>query len=282
MRKEICSTSVNPYRQDGEIGVLFSGHSRTFPRHKLGPQIYDYFLVHAVSSGRGYYISQGIRHELGAGDCFFIFPGDLVTYSSDETEPWRYRWIGFQGSAAEALLKRAGITRRHPVLAGDNQAVLELFTQVESLLKAAQAGCDLRAGAMFRLALAEWADAAAASGRLDNEPGAEEYNRVEHAVRWLKLQFMRPLTIEEMAGELGYHRTYLSKIFKRQVGMPPVKYLAKLRMERARELLCEPLTIEQIAYSVGFNDPLYFSKQYKTWFGCSPSDYRLSLRESRR
>jgi AraC-like DNA-binding protein len=52
-------------------------------------------------------------------------------------------------------------------------------------------------------------------------------------------------------------------------------YLLKLRMERAKLLLQEQLTIEQVASSVGFTDALYFSKQFKKWSGSSPSEYRL-------
>ncbi|WJH37586.1 helix-turn-helix transcriptional regulator [Paenibacillus sp. CC-CFT747] len=77
-----------------------------------------------------------------------------------------------------------------------------------------------------------------------------------------------------MAQTLGYHRTYLSKIFKQQTGLSPMNFLLKIRMERARLLLEKPLTIEQVASSVGFSDALYFSKQFKKWYGASPSDYR--------
>jgi len=53
-----------------------------------------------------------------------------------------------------------------------------------------------------------------------------------------------------------------------------MNYLLKIRMERAKLLLLEPLTIEQVASSVGFTDALYFSKQFKKWYGRSPSEYR--------
>jgi AraC-like DNA-binding protein len=45
-------------------------------------------------------------------------------------------------------------------------------------------------------------------------------------------------------------------------------------MHKAAELLKQPLTIEQVASSVGFSDPLYFSRQFKKMYKKSPSNYR--------
>ncbi|MNO02539.1 DNA-binding transcriptional regulator AraC [compost metagenome] len=64
-----------------------------------------------------------------------------------------------------------------------------------------------------------------------------------------------------------------------------MQFLLKIRMERARLLLSEPLTVEQVAASVGFPDALYFSKQFKKWYGQAPTDYRhyqLNMGPSRR
>ncbi|UUZ80048.1 AraC family transcriptional regulator [Paenibacillus sp. P26] len=93
---------------------------------------------------------------------------------------------------------------------------------------------------------------------------------MEQAIRWLTLQYYQPISIEQMAQSLGYHRTHLSKMFKQHTGLSPMNFLLKIRMERAKLLLLEPLTIEQVASSVGFSDPLYFSKQFKKWYGRSP------------
>jgi AraC-like DNA-binding protein len=49
-------------------------------------------------------------------------------------------------------------------------------------------------------------------------------------------------------------------------------------MDKAKELLGGTLTIDQVSSSVGFNDALYFSKQFRKWSGMSPSEYRSHLR----
>ena len=277
------SVSINPDPGKGELVVLFSGHAQTAPLHKVGPQVLDYYLVHYVLSGEGTFSCLGREYRVGRGGSFFIFPGELVSYVSDEQNPWLYRWIGFKGNDAERLLAQLGISAHTPVIeAGDFRRVRTLYGAIERTLRMAPAGCDLTAGGYMRLLLGEYARERIPHPEDRKEGSKGIQQQVEQAIRWLTLQYSQPISIESMSQTLGYHRTHLSKMFKQYTGMSPMAFLLKIRMERAKILLHEDLTIEQIASSVGFSDPLYFSKQFKKWHGCSPSEYRLSLQGKER
>ncbi|MDF2716328.1 MAG: transcriptional regulator, AraC family [Paenibacillus sp.] len=278
MKAERYGVAINPFPRSGELTVLFAGSNQTPPLHQVGPHVLDYHLVHLIVSGKGSFTSRGERRELKAGDCFFIFPGELSGYLSDEAEPWSYRWIGFRGKEADVLLGELGITPDAPVADLSGMRRLQaLFGRTQTTLRAGRAGCDLRAGAYLRLIFAEIADRAAASHPLEageHPADAELKRRIELAVRWLTLQYHRPVSIGELAKETGYHRAYLSRMFKKETGWSPAQYLLKLRMERAVLLLREPLTVSQVAASVGFADPFHFSKQFKKWHGYSPTELR--------
>lgn len=277
------SVAINPYPGKGELVVLFSGHAQTAPLHKVGPQVLDYHLVHYVVSGQGMFNCMGREYRLERGSSFFIFPGELVSYVSDEHNPWSYRWIGFKGSQADELLGVLGITRHSPVIdTGHRRRVPVLYHQIEQTLRLAQANCDLGASGYMRLLLAEYGRDRLQPSHDRSEESAGIPRQVEQAIRWLTLQYSQPISIENMSQTLGYHRTHLSKMFKQYTGMSPMTFLLKIRMERAKLLLNEDLTVEQIASSVGFADPLYFSKQFKKWHGCSPTEYRLSLQGKER
>ncbi|GIP32187.1 AraC family transcriptional regulator [Paenibacillus sp. J2TS4] len=274
------TVSLNPYPGTGELVVLFSGYAQTPARHKVGPQLLDYHLVHYVISGKGTFRCRGRDYEITEGGHFFIFPSELSSYESDEQEPWQYLWIGFKGSRADELLAELQITPHQPTVSTTgNRKITVLFHKIARVLKEGQPFCDLQAGAYFRLVLAEYGKQLKVlpSRSSSADPGQLQ---VEQAVRWLNLQYPQPISIEQMAHTLGYHRSYLSKIFKQHTGMSPMQFLLKIRMERARILLREPLTIEQVASSVGFPDALYFSKQFKKWFGSSPTRYREEQAES--
>lgn len=280
MRPELHGVTINPFAGNGEITVLFAGNNRTPPLHQVGPHVLGYHLVHLVVSGKGSLTSRGARRELKAGDCFFIYPGELAGYVSDETEPWSYRWIGFRGTEVDYRLRELGVEPDSPVLeGGGTRRANVLFWRVQDALRTGGPGCDLKAGANLRLVFGEWADRKTDQWEGDGSRGrlveAETSRRMEHAARYLALQYHRPVSMDELAKETGYHRAYLSRMFKKTTGQSPAQYLLKLRMERARQLLGEPLTIGQIAASVGFADPFHFSRQFKKWHGCSPSELRV-------
>ncbi|GAA3403900.1 AraC family transcriptional regulator [Paenibacillus hodogayensis] len=269
------SVSVNPHPGKGELVVLFGGREQTLPGHNIGPQVYDYFLVHHVVSGKGTFQCLGRTYELAAGDSFFIFPGELFRYTADGEEPWTYRWIGFRGDRAEELLSVLDISRHRPIAKPQkHRRAATLFHQMERLLGEARAGCDLRSSGLLRVLLAEYERGGELRAEGAGAGRSPVEQQVERTMRWLSVQYSQQVSIEEMSRSLGYNRTHLSKMFKQHTGMTPMHFLLKIRMERAKLLLREALTVEQVAASVGFADPLYFSKQFKKWFGRSPTEYR--------
>jgi AraC-like DNA-binding protein len=83
--------------------------------------------------------------------------------------------------------------------------------------------------------------------------------------------------IETIAQTLGLNRKYLSKMFKQEMGITPQQYLIQFRMNRACELLQNPiLTVGEVASSVGYADQLLFSKIFKRTMAVSPREYRQS------
>lgn len=281
MEGAFFSVAINREPRSHSLGVLFVGHSQTEPRHKVGPQILDHYLIHYIMSGKGTFESRGQTYELTRGDSFVIFPGELVSYCSDRDDPWCYRWIAFTGSQSETILADIGITRQNPcATVADLTHMSHLFEQAQLNLQMESKNSDLRANGYLRLILAQYNDDLPAAS--DGLKTSEAAHHVAQAKRWLMLQYARPLSIEEMAQNIGYHRTYLSKIFKEQTGQSPSQYLLQIRMERAAQLLQnEQLSIAHIASSVGYEDPLYFSRQFKKWYQQSPSAYRAANRQKK-
>jgi AraC-like DNA-binding protein len=171
-------------------------------------------------------------------------------------------------------MERLGVTLEQPVVrTRERGPYIGLFRAVFRALSIAGAGGNERAGAYFRLLLAEWLLDHPAHGEPMEQISIAQ-RQIDKAIRYFTLQYAREILIAEVARELGYHRTHFSKIFRQVVGLPPQTYLLQIRMKKAAELLKQSLTIEQVASSVGFADPLYFSRQFKKMYNVSPSRYR--------
>lgn len=86
-------------------------------------------------------------------------------------------------------------------------------------------------------------------------------------------------TVGILAHELGMSHSALFKKIKAKVGISVNKLIRKVRLEKARSLLCsnDVLSISEIAYNTGFRDVKYFRKQFKKEYKVSPSNYRKSF-----
>jgi AraC-like DNA-binding protein len=267
--------------QESELTVLFAGESQTKPEHRLGPKVYDYYLIHYVISGKGVFSSQGEEYELGAGDSFVIEPEQLISYVSDGTDPWHYCWIAFTGEQSATLVASTGVNPLQPIIHNTrNRHIPVLFRHIQQALRSKKSNAQLKSIGYLLLLLGEYCETLSASTITGVVTEVESDRIVQQAIHYLSTQYAEPITIELMAESLGYNRAYLSRMFKRHTKVTPVTFLLKLRVDKARLLLRErlELTIEQIASSVGFYDPLYFSKQFRRWYGVSPSEYRNQIK----
>ena len=99
--------------------------------------------------------------------------------------------------------------------------------------------------------------------------------RVEKIIQMMREDVRGELSLAEFAQSVNLSIWRLSHIFKSDVGMPPIRYLRLLRMERAKNLLESSfLSVKEIAFQVGLNDESHFVRDFKSTYGFSPALYR--------
>jgi AraC-like DNA-binding protein len=96
-------------------------------------------------------------------------------------------------------------------------------------------------------------------------------NKVAQAIAWLRQNFARPLRVEELAGHVGMSDSSLHHHFKAVTAMTPMQYQKQLRLHEARRLmLTEHMDVGTAGYSVGYQSPSQFSREYSRLYGISP------------
>lgn len=84
-------------------------------------------------------------------------------------------------------------------------------------------------------------------------------------------------SIDEFARDLSMSHSNLCKKMRRVAGVSPTEFIVNTKLGKSLSLLAEgKLSIKEVAYSTGFNDPKYFSRRFKKEFGISPKEYKLS------
>lgn len=110
-----------------------------------------------------------------------------------------------------------------------------------------------------------------------NPTVSRKQNLVNDALHYIDGHYNEEITIDQIAQELLISPTYLSRIFKEVQDISIINYLIDIRMNHAATLLKESnLAVKEVAELVGYQDPLYFSKQFKKYFGETPTNYKQS------
>ena len=90
------------------------------------------------------------------------------------------------------------------------------------------------------------------------------------------------LSIDDLAALCGISTVYFRRLFRQVYGIPPVRYILRLRLERAKELIASGLyTVEKAAELSGFSDTCYFCRCFRTETGVTPTEYRRTRQEEK-
>ena len=122
---------------------------------------------------------------------------------------------------------------------------------------------------------ADGSDSSAVQVARTHAPDQMSAQLVKKAQDYVATHFAAEITREEIAAVLGVSPSYVSRIFRRYTGMALWDYVNSFRIARARELLeHSDMTVTEIAFAAGFNEPAYFSRMFRKFTGKSPRHFR--------
>lgn len=244
---------------------------------RYGPKRREYHFIHFVIKGEGALNIQDKNYPIHQNQLFIVPANEISTYCADSKNPWKYCWIGFLGIQSDQFLHSLmQCDKRQFVINCANTAFYE--KQIEFILNISgkQLSTHLKInGIMYRM-----------MGTLLDESGADDPEDMDvsipyQAQQYMEMYYHNDIQIADVAASVGVHANYLSNIFQKQYHKTPKQYLSELRIKKACELLLHteyPVYI--VANSVGFTDPLAFSKFFRRMVGSSPSDYRTQRRQN--
>ena len=101
---------------------------------------------------------------------------------------------------------------------------------------------------------------------------------IDKALKIINKEYMKGLTLEDLAKKLHLSKNYLCSLFKEETGFTFCQYLNTLKTNKAKKLLTEDKkTLEYISYECGFSSQAHFTMTFKKYTGKTPKEYKLSL-----
>lgn len=258
-------TNISILNQDyQDLKPLVCGWEACSSRHRYGPAVRDYYLLHYVVSGRGIFRRGGKTYSVEANRAFLICPGEVTCYEADDIDPWTYIWIGFTGELSDTLIQQILVNPDQCIIA--DARIGRIFLEIRAESENRPSVELFLTGKLFELF------------SILCQPSAWQTRQEEYVLRatdYIKANYDRPISIEGISRMIGIERHYLCRIFSEKTGQTPQEYLNHVRMHRAAEYLSSSkYSVQEAARSVGYTDAFTFSKAFKRQFGLAPRLYR--------
>lgn len=107
-----------------------------------------------------------------------------------------------------------------------------------------------------------------------------EEDVISASIRFMQNNLDKPLAIKDLADRFHYSTSYFFTLFKKRTGYAPINYFNHIKVQKGCQYLSfSNISIKEICYKLGFEDPLYFSRLFKKVMGISPSQYRETYKE---
>ncbi len=105
-----------------------------------------------------------------------------------------------------------------------------------------------------------------------------ENSLIEDIVFMLKKSVYGELSLDDICKKTFYSKTYLNKLFNKNLGTSIIQYYINLKIEESKKLLKSGLTVNEVSDKLYFNSPNYFSKAFRKHCGVSPTEYKKSVK----
>lgn len=254
---------------------LLVTHCGWYPRARnhgrSRPDGTDAVVLIVCVAARGWYSDAHGQRAVAAGQALILPSGVPHSYGASTEDPWTIAWMHATGPLVRSFEESLPDEGRRGVVVDMHDPV-----KVQGLMRALMetASVDDRLPTVMR--------ASGAAGHVLSDLLADlsagpprRQQPVRRVLCHLRMHLDKPVTLAELAAVAGFSTSHFSALFREATGDSVGNYIKRLRIARGCELLVTTaLPIGVIAQMVGYDDPLYFSRQFRNVRGCSPSAFR--------
>ncbi len=270
----------------GEFAPVMVG--RWLLDYDIEPHAHDFMEIAFVMGGEGIHHSMLGTHSLMRGKCILIRPGAWHSYTACQSLDIYNCCFGMELLHRELAWMRensllntllwGGLTSLNQcgtLMVDLDLPVLKNFSQVLRVMEAVQHKRIEALGYLVVL-IAQLAEQLALQDDvLGKDRASKVHDAVLRVIQIIESDIRRDWSIEELANLVNLAPSYLIRIFKHDTAQTPIAFMIRCRVEQAVNLLLHTNdTIAQVAEAVGWDDPNYFTRRFRDYFGLSPSGYR--------
>ncbi len=203
--------------------------------------------------------------------------GNVVIYCPGEPQYYRYKYqdsaevyfIHFTGNEVHSLLCRMNLINHNIHFTGCGKEYIILFNEIMHELQFKYSRFEEFSSSLLLLLLNRIARAV----DLLKTKGTDK--TFEKVLKLIHTNYNNNYSIQHYAKQCNLSIYWFTHKFKKFTGLPPTAYIKQLKINEAKDLLSNfSLNIYEIAYAIGYENALYFSKVFRQETGFTPTEYR--------
>jgi AraC-like DNA-binding protein len=245
-----------------------------FVNHTFVPHSHDYYVIGIVEDGAQRFNHFQQRHITLPGQLIIINPGDVHTGESAVPEGFHYRAL----YPTVALLDNVAAQLRHqhsglplfpevrvydPYLHRQLRQLHRDSEQAMSALELEERFVDLFGALIARHAIDK-----------GDVPEYREARQEIQGVRdYMEAYFASDISLTDLSERVNISPYHLARLFRREMGIPPHRYLENIRIRHAQHLLDDDLSIADVAYATGFSSQSHFTRTFRRFIGVTPGKF---------
>ncbi len=238
------------------------------PYVKRGEE-YNFPQIFYCTKGSGILSYDNIKVEIKSGMGFFI-PASYPHEYYPVGDVWDNHWIIPGGDGCERLLMDMGFDKPQVFSLNSTKLLDHFFRNMHEALMSDKLQGNLRASGYLYSFLLELEGCKSGVGLHSKTNCA-----IIKCVDYIDNNYNHPITMENLCDISGMSKQYLCRLFRNNLDARPMEYIAKRRIQAAKELLTgTKLSIEEIVEQTGFCDSSYFCKLFKRYEGITPTQFR--------
>lgn len=231
-----------------------------------------HILIYCVD-GSGW-LQAGGRKMTIVRDQYLVIPANMPhKYGSDEEHPWSIYWVHFKGTVSSGLvdlLSSKGSSFTKTIAYSEER--IKLFDTVYNILEKGYSDANLQYINMcFWHFLASFSHPELFHANTGDMPD----DVIDKSIAFMREHLNSPLSLKQLADHALVSTSHYSALFKKKTGYPPLEYFNNIKIQKACQYLeFTGKNVKEISYTLGFNDPYYFSRLFSHIMGMPPMEFR--------
>lgn len=265
---------VESYISDLQVRILNAGFCRCKPNWGCNDLRPEYNKIYYICGGEGWIKIEEDVFYPKPGQFVFIPAGTLHSFSAVNDNTFTKYWCHFTSNVALAPLFTYFLIPYCIDLECNPETELP-FKKLGTCWRKKPPYYILKSKAAVLDIVSAFFERCLSGSSADTLPLS--LHKLLDLINYIDDHLSETIKVEDLAERMHYHPNYFIKNFKAHLGLSPMQYINKRRLETAKQLILNSgMPFGEIASKTGFSDIYHFSKSFKKYTGVTPKDFRNS------